>query len=216
MPAPRVLARAAGFAVVAALLLSAPVSAAVPSSLTATGHGMVATVSGLKLVSNAAVSVQISYTCDPIDENGTLVSAVFGGGSVTVSQAVGKTIAQGTISFGGPANCDSSTVNHMSALVISATVPFKTGASVIQTFIQASDDNFCCQGDYFRRANRPGGDQDRRWRHHCALHAHHDGSRHDLHRGWGEARYPGRRQCRHVLHMRSHRRERHPGQRAHR
>ena len=95
----------------------------------------------------------MSFTCDPIDENGTLVSAlIVDEADITMTQAVGTSIAKGTGIFNGPVTCNSATVNHFSALIVSATVPFKTGVGVIAAGAQAFDPNFCCGGDFFRSA----------------------------------------------------------------
>jgi hypothetical protein len=144
------LLRSTGLAMSGLLALAGVVSAAtVPTSLTTTGPGMTYTVNSVHLVTRAAVNVTISIVCDPLDEFGTPVSAlVIDGNVITVTEAVGKKLAQGTAFVSGNVTCDSSTVNHLTVLVVSSTVPFKAGGAVIQTFAQAIDFNFCCTSDH--------------------------------------------------------------------
>jgi hypothetical protein len=158
MSAPRILVRAAGLALAGALSLTSVASAgSVPSSITVTGTGMTLTLSNVTLQTKAAVSVDVDFVCDPLDEFGTPVSAlIVDQASVTISEAVGKSIARGTGEFSGPVTCDSTTVNHFAVLAISTTVPFKAGSGVIQSTVFAFDFNFCCSGDWFRRATIQG------------------------------------------------------------
>jgi hypothetical protein len=138
--------RSTGLAMSGLLIMAGVASAAtVPKSLTATGTGMTITVNSVHLVTRAAVNVTVSIVCDPIDEFGTPVSALFINASVTVTEAVGKSLAQGAGQNGGNGTCDSTTVNHFTIFIVSSTVPFKAGNTAIQGFGSAEDDNFCCQ-----------------------------------------------------------------------
>ena len=153
-----VLVRAAGLAFAGLVALSPTAFAASsPATLTATGTKMTLTAGPVTLTTKAAVTVHISFVCDPLDEFGTPVSALSVDQSyVKVTEAVGKSLATGVGEFSGSVTCDSSTVNYFSVLVVYTTVPFNGGSGVIQTDVSAFDFNFCCQGDYFRRAGVQG------------------------------------------------------------
>ncbi len=138
---------------IAALLMWSGIAsgASLPNTVTATGRGATITAGPVTLTTKAAVTVQIAYVCDPLDENGTPVSAlVIDQGTVSITEAVNKSLAQGQGIFSGNVTCDSSTVNHFTALVVSTTVPFKAAAAVIDGEASSFDFNFCCPENFAR------------------------------------------------------------------
>jgi hypothetical protein len=79
-----------------------------------------------------AATVLVSYTCQQLDTGETsLAATVF----VQVSERTsGKTVAQGSGAFSGPAVCDGATVNTASVVVIPGgyftSPPFKKGTAL--------------------------------------------------------------------------------------
>ena len=145
----RQLLRASSLALAGLLMFASAASAAqTPSTLTTTGTGMTLKVGPATLATKAAGRVSLSFTCDPIDEYGTAVSALLVDQStVTITQAIGRTVASRSGQFRGNVTCDSSTDNRFNVFIVDSTAPFSTGSGFISAGVQAFDFNFCCTVD---------------------------------------------------------------------
>jgi hypothetical protein len=97
------------------------------------GGGMnIAIAPTASLTARLAVTVLVSYTCQPVDNESFLAASLY----VQVSERTsGKTVAQGTGVFNGFATCDGGTVNTASVVVIPGgyftSPPFKKGTGLV-------------------------------------------------------------------------------------
>ena len=125
-------------ALVALFALSAvPVSAATGGGGGGGSGGVTIGITKVTLQAKLLVTVAFDVVCSPVPSpvNPGGVTAATYGASVTVDQAVGKTIAHAaggdTMPSSQPLTCDGTTVNHVSISALSSTVPFKAKTNAV-------------------------------------------------------------------------------------
>ena len=97
--------------------------------------------------------VDVSFTCDPfliMDwKTGTLVESTVGhlsDSGATLTQVQGRSIAQGSAEFAsGPSSivvCDGVTLQTRSVTIMASTLPWKSGAAVVNADVDVFSDGF--------------------------------------------------------------------------
>ena len=121
----------------------------VPSIQPASSRDATITGASVTVTAKLIATVSISFTCQPFDSydwnTGETIQTTdghFEGGGATVIQAQGRTVAWGQVDlFGGPAVCDGTTVNHVTAPVTASVAPWKNGTAVIGASVYLTDAN---------------------------------------------------------------------------
>ena len=121
------------------MLLSAVVAVAValPAPVLASGGSV--TVGPVTLTNRVLVTVPITLICDPIEGATNPSLSGMPGSSVTIRQAVGKTVATASADLYAHVTCDGVFENVLMVQLWASDVPFHGGQAVLEAQIRVTD-----------------------------------------------------------------------------